>query len=78
MPGMPTPAQWDALVAADGAEAERLFAEYLIAQNQAMIDFAELVLAEDPHSRVQESAATVIDQAEEDIAALEQLLAELP
>ena len=38
MPGMPTAAQWDALIAADGAEAERLFAEYLIAQDQAMID----------------------------------------
>jgi uncharacterized protein (DUF305 family) len=78
MPGMPTPVQWDALLAAGGADAERLFAEILIAQNEAMVDFAEQVLAEHPHSRVQDSAAATIDQAEDDIAQLERLLAGLP
>ncbi len=78
MPGMPTPAQWDALIAADGAEAERLFAEYLIAQDQAMIEFARQVLDADPHSRVRESATQVIEDAEREIAALEAVLAGVP
>jgi uncharacterized protein (DUF305 family) len=78
MPGMPTPAQWDALIAADGAEAERLFAEYLIAQDQAMIEFAQQVLDADPHSRVRKSATQVIEDAEREIAALEAVLAGVP
>ena len=78
MPGMPTPAQWTTLIAADPAAAERLFAELLIAQNEAMIAFAEAVLQEDPHTRVRESAAAAIAEAEDDIAALEDLLAQLP
>ena len=77
MPGMPTDAQWDALIAADGAPAERLFAEYLIAQDQAMIEFAQQVLETDPHSRVRESATQAIQDAEREIAALEGLLAGL-
>lgn len=77
MPGMPTSAQWDALIAADGAEAERLFAEYLIAQDQAMIDFAQQVLDTDPHPRVRDSATETIQDAEREIAALEALLAAL-
>ena len=78
MPGMPTAAQWDALVAADGLEAERLFAEYLIAQDQAMIDFARQVLETDPHSRVREGAEQAIEAAEGEIAALADLLADPP
>jgi uncharacterized protein (DUF305 family) len=75
MPGMPTDAQWDALIDADGAVAERLFAEYLIAQDQAMIEFARQVLETEPHPRVRESATAVIEDAEREIAALEGLLA---
>ena len=78
MPGMPTLADWDALIAADGVEAERLLAEYLIAQDQAIIAFAQQVLETDPHSRVRESAEQAIDEAESEIAALEDLLADLP
>jgi uncharacterized protein (DUF305 family) len=78
MPGLPTPSQWDQLLAADGADAERLYLQLLIAQNTAMIDFAGLVLDGQPHSRVQQSAEQVIAQGTEDVATLEGLLADLP
>ena len=74
MPGMPTPAQWATLLAAERAEAERTYAELLIAQNEAMITFARQILEGDPHSRVRESAEQVIGQGESDIAALEELI----
>ncbi|GAA1995676.1 DUF305 domain-containing protein [Microbacterium pumilum] len=78
MPGMPTPSQWAALIAAEGVDAERIFLELLIVQDTAMGDFASQVLAEDPHSRVRESAEQVVVRGTDDIAALEDLLAELP
>ena len=78
MPGMPTPAQWSALLAAEGAEAEQAYAQLLIAQHEAMVAFATQILAGDPHPRVRESAEQVIEQGESDIAALEKLVAALP
>lgn len=78
MPGMPTPAQWSALLAAEGADAERTYAELLIAQHEAMVAFAAQILEGDPHPRVRESAEQVIEQGENDIAALEDLVAALP
>jgi uncharacterized protein (DUF305 family) len=78
MPGLPTPSQWDQLIAADGADAERMYLELLIAQNTAMIDFAALVLDGDPHPRVQQSAEQVIAQGKENVATLGALLGDLP
>ena len=78
MPGMPTPAQWSALLAAEGADAERTYAQLLIAQHEAMVAFATQILEGDPHPRVRESAEQVIEQGESDIAALEDLVAALP
>ena len=78
MPGMPTPAQWSALLAAEGADAERTYAQLLIAQHEAMVAFAAQILEGDPHPRVRESAEQVIEQGESDIAALEDLVAALP
>ena len=75
MPGMPTPAQWSALLAAEGVEAAHTYAELLIAQNEAMVAFAAQILAGDPHPRVRASAEQVIEQGESDIAALEDLVA---
>ena len=74
MPGMPTPAQWASLLAAEGADAERTYAQLLITQNEAMVAFAEQILEGDPHSRVRESAERVIEQGESDIAALQELI----
>ena len=78
MPGLPTPSQWDDFIAADGAEAERMFLELLKTQNTAMIAFANLVLDGDPHARVEASAHQVIAKAEDDNAQLDLLLAGLP
>jgi uncharacterized protein (DUF305 family) len=78
MPGMPTPAQWSALLAAEGADAERTYAQLLIAQHEAMVAFATQILDGDPHPRVGEAAEHVIEQGERDIAALEGLVAALP
>ena len=78
MPGMPTPAQWSALLAAEGADAARTYAQLLIAQNEAMVAFASQILEGDPHPRVRASAEQVIEQGERDIAALEDLVAALP
>lgn len=77
MPGLPTSAQWDDFTAANGAEAERMYLELLMAQNTAMIAFVNLVLASDPNARVEASADDVIAQANNDNAHLEQLLAGL-
>jgi len=77
MPGMPAPVQWSALLAAEGADAERMYAELLIAQNEAMVAFAQQILEGDPHSRVRESAEQVIEQGESDIDALEELISGL-
>lgn len=74
MPGMPSTAEWNALLDAEGQEAERVYAELLIAQNEAMVAFATEILAGDPHPRVAESAERVIAQGEDDIALLEALL----
>jgi uncharacterized protein (DUF305 family) len=78
MPGLPTPSQWNDLIAADGANAEKMFLELLITQNDAMIDFVNLVLEGDPHSRVQASAEQVLAKAEDDDTRLQALLAGLP
>ena len=77
MPGLPTPSQWNDLIAADGPEAEEMFLELLTAQNDAMVDFVNLVLEGDPHSRVLASAEQVLAQAEADDARLQALLAGL-
>lgn len=77
MPGLPTTSQWNALIAADGPDAERIYLELLTAQNTAMIDFASEVLEGEPHSRVQASAEQVIARAKHDDAELEALLAAL-
>lgn len=77
MPGLPTPSQWNDLIAADGPDAEKMFLELLITQNDAMIDFVNLVLEGDPHSRVQASAEQVLAEAEDDDARLHALLAGL-
>jgi uncharacterized protein (DUF305 family) len=78
MPGLPTPSQWNELVAAHGAAGERMYLELLTTQNTAMIDFATTVLEGDPHSRVRASAEQVIEQGKDDLAAIAALLAALP
>jgi len=77
MPGLPTPSQWDQLIAADGAAAQRMYLELTIAQNSAMIVFATLVLDGEPHPRVEQSAEQVIAQGRKDVADLEALLADM-
>jgi uncharacterized protein (DUF305 family) len=77
MPGLPTPSQWNDLIAADGPEAEEMFLELLTVQNDAMVDFVNLVLEGDPHARVRASAEQVLAQAEADDARLHALLAGL-
>jgi uncharacterized protein (DUF305 family) len=78
MPGMATAAQLDALRAATGDDAVRLFLELMIPHHAGGLEMADAVLARTTVPQVV-SLATGIRRAQEaEIAVLEELLAALP
>lgn len=77
MPGMATPEELAELAAADGAEAERLFLELMIAHHEGGVAMARsaLELADEP--AVRRLAQAVVDSQTAEIAVLRALLADV-
>jgi len=76
MPGMATRAQLAALGAADGAEAERLFLELMIAHHRGGVDMAEAAVRLATQPIVRGLAEKMIAVQTAEIDAMQQLLAE--
>ena len=77
MSGMLSAEDLEALAAADGAEFDRLFAEFMIMHHEGAIEMAEGVLgSSDP--RVADLAAAIVSAQEGEIGQLRAFLAEAP
>lgn len=77
MPGMATPEQLADLAAADGAEAERLFLELMIAHHEGGVAMARSALELATEPAVRRLAQAVVDSQTAEIAVLETLLADV-
>ncbi|MBS1699295.1 MAG: DUF305 domain-containing protein [Actinobacteria bacterium] len=75
MPGIPSRAERDRLIAAQGAAAVQLYATLVRAQNAGMVALIASVLESGPHPRVASSATAAQDQAAADDATLARLSA---
>lgn len=78
MPGMATPEQLSALAQADGAQAERLFLELMIAHHEGGVAMARAALDSAEQPAVRRLAQAVVDSQTAEIAVLEALLADVP
>lgn len=76
MPGMATAEQLDALRAADGAEAERLFLELMIVHHRGGLEMAEAVLARTRVPQVLAIARGVVVSQSGDIQTMQALLSQ--
>lgn len=76
MPGLATPAQMDALRAADGPAAEKLFLELMIAHHKGAVEMGDAVLTRTDVSVVRTFATGMIAAQEGEIGYMEELLAE--
>lgn len=70
MAGLPSWTQQQALVAASGDEAARLYVELMTAMDEAIVVFADEVVAAGPNARVADAAAAERERAAADVAAL--------
>jgi uncharacterized protein (DUF305 family) len=73
--GMMDEGDMDALAAASGAEASRLFLEQMIEHHEGAIDMAEDALADGENADVLELARTIIDAQTAEIAEMQGMLA---
>lgn len=78
MKGMATPEQLAALAAAEGAEADRLFLELMIAHHEGALDMATVAVTDGSNAFVRSSGKHVLVEQEREISAMAGLLAEAP
>jgi uncharacterized protein (DUF305 family) len=78
MPGMATAAEIDELEAASGEEAVRLFLTLMIAHHEGGVEMADAVLARTDVPQVLRLATGIKKAQEAEIAAMQDLLAQLP
>ncbi|MFE5408604.1 DUF305 domain-containing protein [Microbacterium sp. NPDC056569] len=78
MKGMATAEQLAALDAADGAAADRMFLELMIAHHEGALEMAESAVREGSNAFVRTSGKHVLVEQEREIAAMTALLAEVP
>lgn len=76
MPGMATPAQLDALRAASGVEAERLFLRLMIDHHRGGVAMADAAVAEATRPEVRQLASAIASAQTSEIKLLESMLAE--
>lgn len=77
MPGMATPEELAELAAADGAEAERLFLELMIAHHEGGVAMARSALELAAEPAVRRLAQAVVDSQTAEIEVLQALLADV-
>ncbi|MEZ3160544.1 DUF305 domain-containing protein [Microbacterium sp. BWT-B31] len=78
MAGMASPDQLAALDAADGAAAERMFLELMIAHHQGALEMATLAVTTGSNAFVRTSGKHVLVEQDREITAMRRLLGELP
>ena len=76
MAGMATPEQLAALDAADGAAADRLFLELMIAHHEGALEMATVAVTDGSNAFVRTSGKHVLVEQEREITAMTALLAE--
>lgn len=76
MPGMATPAQLDALRAASGVEAERLFLRLMIDHHRGGVAMADAAVAEATRPEVRQLASAIASAQTSEITLLDSMLAE--
>ncbi|GAA4222086.1 uncharacterized protein (DUF305 family) [Streptosporangium album] len=77
MPGMATPAQMEALKAADGKDFDRLFLTLMTAHHQGAITMSEQVLVGGSHIKIEELANDVAATQNAEIRRMQEMLAAL-
>lgn len=78
MKGMATPEQLAALDAADGMDADRLFLELMIVHHEGALEMATSAVTNGSNAFVRASAKHVLVEQEREIAAMTDLVAEIP
>ncbi|WP_353808686.1 DUF305 domain-containing protein [Agromyces sp. SYSU T00194] len=74
MPGLATYAQVEALRAAEGVEAERMFLTLMIRHHEGALEMSEALLARSTHPVVTSLAQAIIDSQSAEIALMTELL----
>lgn len=78
MKGMATAAQLEALDAAEGPAADRMFLELMIAHHEGALEMAEAAVRGGSNAYVRTSAKHVLVEQDREITAMTELLAEAP